>query len=363
MMKVGFVSGSKVELTQDSHVPNWPVQGLLMQQLLINEDISVVLGSVASTHPEPTLLSEMWWDSTRFTYAPDEVDELSTCDVIWVERTAHTKVFNEKTGIQEPLIARVLKDIDPSIPLIYHAYVAYPGWAPRFQDWGLTDRRWTIVGRASNVEDQYRMSYSKAEMPVHGMDITYERWEPFWHNLYWPMELDDYPRKYIAGFVGRLPLSEERTHRIMNLLGMFDGPIGIGCPTAGVDAIPKKSNFEWLGWVPQSELSANLGSMAMTVFSPNDRLEGLDNWPNRIIEAGMCDTLTLFDDGHHLVDFGDRWNIKSKASVRHFQDMCRDDPEEFFSEVTAQLDIITPRANALKIHQSLVNILRKAVQG
>jgi hypothetical protein len=355
-MKIGFISGDLVEVTNERKgvsVPDYPVQGYLMRRLIERGHEIVLL--------------------TRYPN-PDEPPEGVVADVGGNPMDHNIDVlFGDRLGpYGSEYELDTLRQIEQyEGPIVYNQYVPYSGWAPQFREMPHLlghQRQWTIINRSPDPKKTYHtMAGWKESIADSTGSVRWRQWEPFlmldypWNNEYVTPDLVG-TRQFRQGYYGRVPKRERRAASVVRWLSVGDWTSVIYGPETTTAWVSKETDSFNGGRILHRDLPQALTTFEVIVQSPIDRLQNKGNlryWPHRIVECALAGVAQLFDPGIGIPEFS-QWEVRSSAALKTW--MTRLETTSSLQElVRQQQEVILPHADPSAVMDRLDEILKEAI--
>jgi hypothetical protein len=345
-MRIGFVSGDVFEWRPDRHgvsVPDYAVQGHIAEGLAKRGHEVVVMTRVPGQEIP----------ARPYRYAPGALPSELDLDLLFVDRL----------GSHGPEIMTAMEQVnDFEGPVVYHSYIAAPGWNPQFvnNDFELLDgKRWLILNRADDPRAAHRLMCGRLEQPPDG--IEFAQWQPFFMLEHpWNGALSNKPtgmRRYRQGYYGRLPRSERRRSRQVEFYMQDRGwkRIIYG-PPLSTRWLSKATGCVDGGRIPNRELPEHLESFDLTVQVPIDRFSGQGHVgyrTHRLIECTLAGVLQLVDPQLGIKELRP-WNVINGGELKRYAGMSVEEMEAIVSE---QRELLLPRADPAKVWAELTGYL------
>lgn len=354
-MKIGFISGDLVEVGNERKgvsVPDYPVQGYLMERLIERGHEVVLLTRYPKTDQPPQGVIE--------DVGGNPMDH--SLDVLFGDRLGPYGSEYESETLHQ------LEEYEGSI--VFHQYVAHSGWAPQFRDMPHLlghQRRWTIVNRSPDPRKTYHTIAGWKEAVNDSMGVVFWRqWEPFlmldypWRGEYVTPDLVA-ARRYRQGYYGRVPKRDRRSASVVKWLSVGDWKRVVYGPETSTSWVSKETGAVNGGRILHRDLPQALTTFEVIVQSPIDRLQNKGNlryWPHRIVECALAGTVQLFDPGIGIPEFRP-WELRSTDMLRNWMRELED--VSLLQEVVEQQqDLILPHADPEAVMDRLEEILREA---
>lgn len=355
-MKIGFISGDIVEVSNERKgvsVPDYPVQGYLMQRLMERGHEIVLLTRHPKTDEPP--------EGVTVDIGGDPMEH--GLDVLFGDRLgAYGSEYETDT-------LRQLEQYEG--PIVYHQYVPYSGWAPQFRDMPHLlghQRQWTIINRSPDPKKAYHTMAGWKEAVADSLEaVRWRQWEPFlmldypWDGAYVTPDLVG-PRQYRQGYYGRVPKRERRADSVVRWLSVGSWKRVIYGPETTTAWVSHKTGAYNGGRILHRILPQALTTFEVIVQSPIDRLQNKGNlryWPHRIVECALAGVFQLFDPGIGIPEFK-QWEIRSSTMLNTWMHELED--TSLLQEVVEQQQhVILPHANPHKVMDRLEEILKEAI--
>lgn len=355
-MRIGFLSGDLVEVTNERagvSVPDYPVQGFLLEKLKERGHEIVLLTRVAKTAA----------DHVPFSYQPGDNPNNFDLDVLFSDRLGPYGSEYEDVTLHQ------LEEYRG--PIVYHQYVPYSGWAPQFRTMPHLlghQRQWTIINRSPDPKKTYHTMAGWREAVTDSLDdVLWRQWEPFvmleypWMGEYVTPDLVA-PRPYVQGYYGRIPRKERRAESVWRWLTVGSWSRIVYGPEPSTAWVSKETGATNGGRILHKDLPHALTTFNLIVQSPIDRLQNKGNlqyWPHRIVECALAGVLQLFDPGIGIPEFRE-WEVRSDVTLRSYVKEVVMDLGLLQKEVEKQQEIVMPHADPVLVVDRLESILEEA---
>lgn len=356
-MRIGFISGDLVEVAEGRvgvSVPDYPVQGFLLEQLQYRGHTPVLLTRCPSMSVE-----ELTYD-----YDPGGDPKNHDLDVLLGDR------LGPYGSEYEDATLRQLEQYEG--PIVYHQYVPYSGWAPQFRDMPHLlghQRQWTIINRSPDPKKAYHTMAGWKESIFDTLDVVrWRTWEPFlmlaypWHGEYVTSDLVA-PRRFVQGYYGRIPKRERRADSVQRWLTVGAWDRVVYGPETSTAWVSRATGAADGGRILHRDLPQTLTTFSCIVQSPIDRLQNkgkLGYWPHRIVECALAGVFQMFDPGIGIPEFL-RWEVRSDAMMRTYVEDVVMDLELLQNQVRLQQELILPHAVPSMVIGNLEAILEEAI--
>jgi hypothetical protein len=350
-VRIGFISGDIVEVDNTRagvSVPDYPVQGFLMQKL-IERGHEVVL---FTRYPKGAELPSGVQD------AVGSLPQEHGLDVLFGDRLGYL-------GSEWEVTLSQLESYKGKV--VYHQYVPYSGWAPPFREkpWLLShDRDWLVLNRADDPKKAYHAMAGHGERVVDNGTVAFKTWCPFVMLEYpWRWSLPDtevaaQPRQYAQGYFGRIPKTERRAKRVLRWMDHDEWSRVVYGPETSTKWVSDATGCVNGGRVLHKDLPKALETFNVTVQVAIDRLRNrgsLNYVPHRVVECALAGVVQFFDSEMGLPGL-EEWVITGIQDMERVAEAVRWEVvrREIIEE---QRRLILPKADPTRVIDNLDKLL------